>query len=299
MSELVERLKTGGAVRREKLIVDFKSRDVRYPKFLTEVPLFSPVKMRKTASANDEEGYKFYTLNGYVERHGPGLNMFDQDTLIALLQLVPSFRLEGPASNLPIPLSMETGKDAQGNDTVVVLSGRTTARQVNKYLGRSFSDEDLQFTRDSIKRLSLTVMFICTDCFSDTENFEGNEYFFKYRGSSDFKGSLQFQFSPGMVTLLQNYATINLDVRKKLSPTGKAVHIYMSGHQSDQIHLTDLKSMVAPAQALPEFRRALLGKKGRKGQLEVMKACGFLAEATIDGNGKSAPYILTWERVTV
>ena len=281
--------------------------NVQFPTLLTSFPVFKPTNNRSKADTKGMVGEEFKTSWGKVERHGPGLNIYDQDTLIAIIKLGQRKEIVGPKSELLIgelsgpipPLNGEiVTHQEQENETVVIHAGSVSARQINKFLDRDESDGNLALTRESIKRLSLQNLIFYTDKMDDPR-YSGKERkveFFKYHGDRDLKGVIDIVFPPPMVLLLRDYALIDVEQRKKLSAVGKCVQLHLAGlPRSATLVLEELMATVG-ASNLTEFKRALLGRKNRIGQLELMVEAKFLKSYKVSGNGKSEPYVLEFTK---
>lgn len=259
--------------------------DPTYPTTFVTFPIFAPVQDRRLLDTKDflsQTENVFCCEQGTVQRIGPGLNMYDEDTLIALMQLARQTRHEGNPGNFPIPLAPGIGRLKEA-----VISGVITAWEVNRYLNRPDSGQALEETRASIKRLALTQLR-----FLDPSGRETTCKFFEYCDSnvSDLKGQILIQFDPRVTEFLATYIQFDLELRMSLAPVGKAVYRYLSAVDavSLDIGLQDLADRVAYKGALKDFRALVCGKKGRVSELEKMKRHGFIQDYSISGRGKTA-----------
>ena len=69
----------------------------KYPTLLTRVPLFSPVANRTTLDTDWIIGDVYTTPWGAIQRIGPGLDIYDEDTLIGMKN--PAARFYGQRAN--------------------------------------------------------------------------------------------------------------------------------------------------------------------------------------------------------
>ena len=288
---------------------DYKAKRIRYPKLLSEIPIFVPTDDRELYTTLADKGIRHYVEGGYVERIGPGLNIFDQDTLIALLHIVPKHKIAGPPHLLPIPLlptdMLADSGLMSGSSTpkeIVVLSGETTAMMINRFLSRGDGGDALAATRASVHRLALTRLVFANDGFGENDlidGFEGITDFFRYSGKRDYRGNIIIQFSPEIVSLLDHYSHLDLSVRWSLGDVGKAVHMFLSSYQESSISLNDLKDAIGYKGPMADLKRSLLGRKGksnRTGQLDIMVDCMFINKFWITGSGRNIPYELHIEK---
>ena len=269
--------------------------DSRYPSLLTVVPLFG---------ANDRENYTTDQKNGQVyevpgggiiRRIGEGLDMYDEDTLIAILQLGAKSKLVGAGSGMPVPLDSEK----PGEKTVTVYKGELTAMEINAFLGRGEGGRDVQLTRDSIRRLTNQRLWFESVAGDDDSPMEGVTDFFKYKGFSNLRGKLYIQISPDMVNLLSSYVLMDVAIRKDLSDIGKALYRYLLTQPRDvRIDLETLAEGIGFGGIAKELKRNLLGRpakgkdNGRTNQLEKLIELGVLVSAEITGTGRRKPFTL-------
>lgn len=269
----------------------------KYPTLLTRVPLFSPVANRAVLDTDWIKGEVYTTPWGAIRRIGPGLDIYDEDTLIALFRLCRTRKLHGKREALPVPalrvVQDEHGERHEGGEeTASVYIGTTTAYAVNRFLGRDTGGKDLKACRDSIQRLAVTSLFFHK---SDLQK-EGKTGFFDYVGDEDCHGEITIQFRPAMFRLMESYTYMDVAVRRQLSDVGKSVHKFLSGQPNEYaISLDKLIAVVRYCGDRKEFKRVLLGVHSKVGQLEKMKLAGWLKQYEISGTGRKTPFILkTW-----
>lgn len=273
------------------------SKNGKFPKLFIDVPIFEPLRKRSVADTIWDKAHTYRTPDGVlIERYGPGLDIFDEDTLIAILKLTGSNRIDGPRENLPIPLSPN---HAEETETTSVFLADVSPTQINEFLGRGTGGGELNSCRASIRRLSLN-QFI----FSNYELAkEGKTGFFDYIGDLDIDGKFTIQLRPAMVKLLETYALINVDIRKKLSDVGKAVYRFLCDKPvAYTIKLEDLKDSIMYHGSIHDFKKALIGIPAtkrtpeRKGQLVILTESGWLDWWEITGTGRSTPFTVSISR---
>lgn len=275
----------------EILLTVSSNKSSRYPTLLTRIPIFEPISFRTKSDTAFTKGQTYKTNWGSIERIGPGLNMYDEDTLIGILQIGQQKKLIGNTNSFPVPLKLVRDKDK-----TIVHVGNVSAYAINKFLGRGVSGNDLRSCRESIKRLSVTNFIF----YNDILGKEGKTPLFDYIGDQDAYGEITIQFRPVIITLLANYTYINLDVRRSLSDVGKSVHKFLSGQRPNyEITLEKLMGPVGFQRSVGAFKQALMGKAGKKprvGELEKMKNAGWLVSYHITGTGRTSPFKLIIER---
>lgn len=279
----------------ESILPATKQSDSKYPTLLSIVPLFTPGD-RENYTTDQNNGLVYPIDNGRIRRIGPGLDVYDEDTLIAILQLMEK-KVVGPREAMPVALP--PAMDNSEEDQTTVYKGTVTAPRINAFLGRGDGGIDNERTRDSIKRLANQRLWFESRDASDPEAMEGVTDFFKYMGKSDLRGELLIQISPQMVNLLQQYQIIDMNVRVKLNDAGKAVHRYLTAQPENfDISLDDLAEAICYEPGGSALKRALMGRKAtaktkaRPNQLDLMKELGFLKSWELSGTGRGTPFRL-------
>lgn len=262
----------------------------RYPTLLTRIPIFSAIRDRSKLDTDWVHGDRIETPWGAITRFGPGIDIFDEDTLIALLRLCAQKRLTGARRAMPVPALrvIRSGEamnedDQSADEKITVISGTVTATEINNFLGRGLGGTNLAATRASVRRLALT------QCLFENEQLEkeGVTKFFDYAGDRDFRGMIQIQFSPAMTQLLQSYTYLDLNIRRNLTDTGKAIHKFLSAQpKAYEIGLDKLRAIIRFTGEPKEFRRTL------SQILEQLIDMGWLASYRVSGTGRAKPYIL-------
>ncbi len=252
----------------------------RYPTLFTRIPLFVPLRRRADRDTDWHTGDLIATPWGGIRRFGPGLDIYDEDTLIALLNIARQRAIKANRHRLPIPLPSIPSEAEE----VVVHTGVTSAYAINRFLGRQVSGRDLRACRQSIQRLAKTSLLFLNDDLAK----EGMTHLLSYLGDQDARGQITVQFYPALVTLLDtSYSFIDLEVRSKLSDLGKAVHRFLSSQPAEyQIRLDKLKGVIGYHGAMKDFERGLIQ------QLEKLIALDWLSGFDIQGTGRRVPFVL-------
>lgn len=280
----------------EDLEIAARHSAAHYPTLFARLPLFAATSDRRVNDTKEfEHGQVVETSWGTIRRFGPGLNVYDEDTLIAVIRLAQQRKVSGRHTELPITINNRGPGLVLREETVTVHAGITNAHSINGYLGRGLGGSDLRHCRDSLRRLSLTLIELVKDSqnkqgVSDA-GYEGRFQLFRFRGTHDFRGPVLIQFDPEMLALLSQYTRINMDVRRELSDIGKAVHKYFSSqlsrqHPTTSIRLSKLKQIAGYRSSLSDLKRAL------GTQLELMMRLGFLTQYSYTGTGRATPQVL-------
>lgn len=258
----------------------------QYPNALAISPIFVPTQTRSKFDTKDwasEEENSFPIPGGRLQRFGPGLNLYDEDTLIALFQLARQYRHEGAPERFPIPISSSL--------PAIVFSGVLSSWDVNRFLGRPDNGRSLSDTWKSILRLSRTTLSILTDTFAHTD-----VEFFKHR-AEDIKnprGRILVQFSPEISNILKSYISFDMSIRMALPDTGKALYrfLLLQEKKTNKWLVTDLARECGYAGKPSDFKNLLVGKKGRESILEILKEKGIIENYEFSGRGKTAAFII-------
>lgn len=280
----------------EQLLPLAPQSESKYPTLFTHIPLFEPIKDRSKAETRgwdpDKDADIYYADNIQIRRFGPGLTIYDEDTLIAILQLAAQKSLKGTRSAISKALKDNSlSSDLEKIEEVYV--GVVTAFKINEYLERGTGGDQLRHCQESIDRLAVTVLMI----YSDEHQQKGNTNFFKYVRDFRDDGNVYIKIEPEMVRLLKEYTRVDLTVRRHLSDVGKSVHRFLSGQGLEHsIEVSALMSRIRYQGQLKEFNRALVGRKGEEGQLDILVRCKWLDSWEISGTGRKSPFILHTKR---
>jgi hypothetical protein len=256
----------------------------QYPETFALFPIFAPVNDRSKMDTDWKKRGQFsYSFPwGDLERHGPGLNIYDEDTLIALFHLARQHRHEGAPGKFPIPLAGES---------TIVYSGVVSPWEVNKFLSRPDSGSALKETWESIERLALTTLTITT-----SEGGHTNIKLFEHRAANfkDSKAKILIQFPPAVVSLLLKVVNIDIPLRMSLSVTGKAIHRHLValGPGLYEIAIGDFMERIHYTGRPGDFRDQLIGRSGRSSILGQLQTGGVIGEYQLAGRGKKATFVI-------
>jgi hypothetical protein len=101
------------------------------------------------------------------------------------------------------------------------------------------------------------------------------------------------QFHPVVSQWLETYRTfIDFDLRRKLTPLGKAIHRFLASQRSNKTYTVELAVLFQAIGANGELRDL---KRSALVQLAKMQEEKFLASSEITGTGRSSPWRLTVE----
>jgi hypothetical protein len=260
----------------------------RYPTLFTRLPFFIASSKRDLADT-DFSGELIDSQYGSVRRYGPGLNVYDEDTLIAVLRLGQQHCVSGVIPGTPI-VNRRTGEIIEDSSAslrvVTVHVGDLTAYEINKWLGRSTGGDALLECRASVRRLSLTMLEIIEynrgAGKEGTPSREGRFQLFQFKGSSEASAMFTVQFTPEMVDLLSSYTRLDMRIRMELTDVGKAVHRFLSSQVTNehvQYRLRTLRDLTGYRSPLRKFKAAL------EQQLNLMREFGFILEWSFVGSG--------------
>lgn len=276
--------------------------DSRYPRVFGISKLFIPGKNREkgdTIGWDKNAGAKYEVGDFKIERWGPGLSTYDEDTLIAILQICCTKKLRAPSgmtseqfsSNMP---SNMPDASLYGFKENVIFVGDVSPYRINKYINREVSGNSLKLCYESIVRLSMTQLFIQR---KDFPKIVDTKFFYSVRDKS-FLETSRVYIDPLMAAFLSEFVTIDLSIRKELTPTGKAVYRYLESSGITTLPVTELMEKIGTTLSLPEFKRLLVGreetdkKKGVDGELDTLKKLGWLESWKLEGTGRSQPFML-------
>jgi hypothetical protein len=268
-----------------------------YPTTLTRLPLFPPVT-RETAVEMFKRGWVKLPSSwdgGGVYRSGPALNIYDEDTLLGLMVL-RSRRLLGPADHMPTAVRRLDTDDPTPSDErvqvdVVVFTISQLESAIQGYTPRNgWGGRELARRRESVEDLyGLQLRF--------DKVREGTRYqrvkvslFDIPAFSKDQDACYYVQFHPLVSRWLESYHTfISFSLRRKLSDLGKALHRFLASQRSHAVYRIDVVSLYEAIGAQDRVWR--LNQNARK-QLTMMQQAGFITSFSIDGTGRSKPFVL-------
>lgn len=287
----------------ESLLPPIRREESRYPALFTRIPLFTPIKNRASDSSFDPSKAAVYEADGIkIKRLGEGLSVYDEDTLIAILQLAAEKSIKGNSSAinqrlLPKPDSQGPERPApvEGWTYEEVWIGNASPYKINDFLDRGTGGAQLQQCLESVQRLSRTVLILS----SDRVKRDRNMIFFELVNDHSERGKAFVKINATMVHLLRDYAVIDVRIRKELTDVGKALHRFLCGATQEFIYsLEDLQKHLGYKGSTADFKRALIGRKATAkkpsipNQLEILKEKGWLSDYRISGTGRSSPIVL-------
>lgn len=269
-----------------------------FPTPFTRLPLFPPVQRttaRKAATGDWVALHSRWDAGG-VYKAGPGLTIYDEDTLIGLMTL-RSQGLTGPADQLPIPappcaLSRGLAPDnpVRVHALYCLISQLESTIQGHSPKG-GWGGRAIQKRRESLNRLAaITLRF---EQPKGADGFQGKAIhllYIEYVSTKD-DSCYYVQFHPVVSQWLETYRTfIDFDLRRTLTPLGKAMHRFLASQRSNQTYTVELAVLFQAIGAEGELSQ--LKRPGTQ-QLERMRTAQFLESYKVTGTGRSTPWKLT------
>jgi hypothetical protein len=271
-----------------------------FPTPFTRLPLFPPVQRTTARRAATGDWIALHSRwdSGGVFKAGPGLTIYDEDTLIGLMTL-RSQGLAGPADQLPIPAqpgALSSGL-APGNPVRVHALYCLISQVESTIQGRTphggWGGRAIHKRRDSLNRLAaITLRF---EQPKGADGFQGKAIHLLYIEyvSTEADSCYYVQFHPLVSQWLETYRTfIDFDLRRKLTPLGKAMHRFLASQRSNRTYTVDLAILFQAIGANGELRDL---KRSALVQLAKMQDEKFLEKFEIAGTGRSTPWRLTAE----
>lgn len=264
-----------------------------YPTPLTRLPLFPPVKKataRGIAGAGDWVALESRWDGGGVFRSGPGLTVFDEDTLFGLMTMRQQ-GMAGPADRLPItaPPSHGPAGLAPSNSVRVhalyclvsqlesVIKGHTPA---NGWGGRTLAKR-----RDSIDTLSRVMLKFVRPKGADAFHGQPIHLIFVEYVVNPKDAFFYVQFHPVLSHWLEEYRTyIDFNIRRQLSPLGKAIHRALASQRSNgvfDVPLIDFFQSIGASGGVADRKREAVP------QLDKLCGLGFIESYQFTGTGRS------------
>jgi len=279
----------------EELFPSRSDTKAHYPSNFTSIPLFRPVKHRKEFDTKWEDGHHYECLGGTISQFGPGLNIYDQNTYLALLHLAcktkvfETVTVEGEGDSETSGLPVES--------TRVKLRGRVTRYELNDYLSRGRSSLRLEDTMASIVRLAKTTIQYRRDPFfkGDVRLLNGIQavtHLLSLQMTTEDDGAIEVEFDSGIaVMLLEAYSEVDIAIKMKLSDIGQSLLVFLSGHPETEITIesNELQEILGFVGAPRTFKESLVGNKTKTGQLNLMVELGILTEYEVTGTGRKVP----------
>jgi hypothetical protein len=251
-----------------------------FPTALTRIPLFMPGRREQQMELLKECSLSFCTPWGRGKRHGPPLTTDDEDTLMAILRL-RRFALRGAGARLPVPIAGDTAEQ-----TVHAVYLRIS--QLQRELGVDAGGRANDLRLESIKRLAATrVEFEAlagdgTVCGTTHSLLEVQ--WKTWRGD----GVILVQFSPVISRMLEEaYSYIDWNIRRQLSPVGKAIHRFLSGQgRCYSIGAEKLQSTIGCHRPFGKYMQEL------RRAMDRLQSLGWIKNYDLSGNGRSVPFVL-------
>ncbi|MHB8697772.1 MAG: hypothetical protein ACYC9J_07010 [Sulfuricaulis sp.] len=274
----------------------------KIPTFFSRTPFFKPTRDRGKYDTTWENGE--YVENPWytVRRYGPGLNTYDEGTLMGIQRTTWRKQQKGPrlahrldvvssASDLD-KLDRERLNSLLENVTTVV--GYASYYDICRSIDRGTGGRELANTRDSVKRLAKQVFEIFD---RDSDKFTVAHILYLVgdecsRGHIGEEAGINVMFPPGMVEMMKTYTQIDLRIWRDLNDTGKSVYKFVNSHdwsnrEKYDIYIDKLKGYVGFHGTIHEFRRAL------KLMNERLVDCTWATFATVESTGrKNAPKLV-------
>jgi hypothetical protein len=203
-----------------------------FPTLLARLPIFPAItRTRQKPLLDADNAFPFETPFGRGRRHGPPVNVEDEDYLFGLCRLREKC-LIGEGSKLPIPVASACFADQKGRVSVHVV--HCTLSQLLQETGVGDSGKNFRLALASLKRLAAIVV--------ELEVNKPDLYFGTATHGTSFKlldivwqsfeeqGVIVAQFHPLVAQWLMKQATyMDWNVRRKLQGrNARALHRFLS-----------------------------------------------------------------------
>jgi hypothetical protein len=269
-----------------------------YPTPLTRLPLFPPVQRstaRELAAAADWIALESRWDGGGVYKAGPALTVYDEDTLFGLMNMRQQ-GMTGPADRLPIPAPPTVALSglAPGNPVRVhalyclvsqlesVIQGYTPPRG---WGGRAITKR-----RESMENLAAITLKFQKPKGGDAFHGKPIQLIFIEHVATAEDACYYVQFHPLVSQWLEEYRTfLDFDIRRQLSPLGKAMHRSLASQRSNRTFSIPLTEFFASIGAFGELRDR---KREAIPQLQKLITLQFLECFAITGTGRRTPWLL-------
>jgi hypothetical protein len=266
-----------------------------YPTPLTRLPLFPPVKKctaRQTAASGDWVPLTSRWDGGGVFKYGPALTVFDEDTLFGLMTLRQQ-GIKGPADRMPLIAPPSHGKNglAPSNPVKVHALYCLVSQLENAVKGytpdNGWGGRTLAKRRDSIDTLSRVMLKFVRPKGADAFHGQPIQLLFVEFVVTPTDACYYVQFHPVLSHWLEEYRTyIDFNIRRQLSPLGKAMHRALASQRSNgtfDVPLADFFESIGASGALADRKREAAT------QLEKLCDLNFLACYSFTGTGRRVP----------
>lgn len=274
----------------------------KIPTFFSRTPFFRPTRDRNKYDTTWDNG-EFIDNPWYtVRRYGPGLNTYDEGTLMGIQRTTWRKMQKGPrlAHRLDVVNSAsELDKLNQERlnallENITTVTGYASYYDICRSIDRGTGGRELANTRDSVKRIAKQI-FEIYERGSDKFTIFHILYLVGDQCSSGYVGEeagITVMFPPGMVEMMKTYTQIDLKIWRDLNDTGKSVYKFVNSHdwskrEKYDIHIDKLKKFIGFPGNIHEFRRALLLMNER------LLECKWAKYATVEGTGrKNVPKLI-------
>lgn len=287
-----------------------------YPTTLTRLPLFPPSQCSRRHNAEKTQVWvelpSAWSRGGVVEKSGPTLSTYDEDTLIAMIQ-ARSEVYRGHHTAMPIPTMSPSPASRMSDAGIYPDTGiaQSSADNCACYVSifslcqletsirgarpdRGWGGRDLRRRDASINRLSAVLLRFHADLHELYQFGRGPFSLFRaeyVKGKSSPSASYYVQWEPLLSNWLTSYRSfLDFDIRRQLTPLGKAIHRFLCSQIREDPYSFSLDTMFEAIGANCDRSQSQL-KYYAKIQLAKMVECGFLLSATISRSTRTSKAI--------
>ena len=224
----------------------------QYPFLLGKLPLFLPKKHRRL----NGEPITYGSAWGTVTFHNQFLTTTDESIFIEVFS---------------------SGFRATEEVTTITYTGNLYG--LAQSIGMSHGTSTYTVVSNSLSALTETAIEISVG----ENSFKGKLMYTKEKAPEN-KGSqkLAVAINPRLMCIVQQYdSVIDINLRKKLSPTGKALYRFLNAMDAKGgVMIETVRKAIAPHYRHNDFSLQLIK------ELRKLKEHGFIKQAVIDTNGK-------------
>lgn len=269
-----------------------------YPTPLTRLPLFPPVQRctaRELAAASDWIALESRWDGGGVFKAGPALTVYDEDTLFGLMNMRQQ-GMTGPADRLPIPAPPSITRSGLAPENQVrvhalyCLVSQLEAVIQGHSPPRGWGGRAITKRRDSLENLAAITLKFQKPKGADALHGKPIQLIFIEYIATANDACYYVQFHPLISQWLEEYRTfLDFEIRRQLSPLGKAMHRCLASQRSNHTFAIPLPEFFASIGAFGELRDR---KREAIPQLQKLKDLEFLESFAINGTGRKTPWVL-------
>jgi hypothetical protein len=269
-----------------------------YPTPLTRLPLFPPIQRttaRELAAASDWIALESRWDGGGVFKAGPALTVYDEDTLFGLMNMRQQ-GMTGPADRLPIPAPPAVTMNglAPGNPVRVHALYCLVSQLESVIQGysppRGWGGRAIAKRRESMENLAAITLKFQKPKGADALHGKPIQLIFIEYIATAEDACYYVQFHPLVSQWLEEYRTfLDFDIRRQLSPLGKAMHRSLASQRSNRTFSIPLPEFFASIGAFGELRDR---KREAIPQLQKLQDLKFLEGFAITGTGRKTPWVL-------